>query len=169
MLGAASPTALPEGVNAVQNEMRLLDHAVHQSITAAALGDVSIVPALFHQVHQAKALTERALVAGTWKPAKGDLAGFTALDQAFHVELEKVVEAASKNDRTAVVDALDRLLPSCIACHDAHRESGLPASMKPAPAAHPEHPKGGEHPEHPKGGEHPEHPKGSEHPEHPKG
>lgn len=160
----ASPTAVPPGSNAVQNEMRLLNHAWHLSMSAAALGDVSIVPGLFHTVHQARALTDKAVEGGTWKPAKGDLAAFKALDQAFHGELEKVVQAAVANDRTAVVDGLNHLLPSCVACHDAHREPGLPASMMPTPAAHPEHPKG----EHPKG-DHPEHPKGSEHPEHPKG
>lgn len=153
-LGAASPTALPEGVNAVQNEMRLLNHAFHQSITAAALGDVSIVPGLFHEVHQARALTDKALADGAWRPAKGDLAGFTAMDQAFHGDLEKLVQAALHNDATAVVDQLDRMLPSCIACHTAHREPGLPAAMKPAPTPAAEHPAHTEHPGH---AEHPKH------------
>jgi hypothetical protein len=144
MMGAASATAVPEGVNAVQNEMRLLNHAFHKSLTAAALGDVSIIPGLFHEVHQARGLTEKALADGTWKPAKGDLTEFKAMDGAFHGELEKLVHAAQANDVTAVVDQLDRLLPSCVACHTAYREPGLPMGMKPAqPAAaeHPEHPK----------------------------
>lgn len=144
MMGGASPTAVPEGVNAVQNEMRLLNHAFHKSMTAAALGDVSIIPGLFHEVHQARGLTDKALADGTWKPAKGDLAEFKAMDGAFHGELEKLVHAAQANDVTAVVDQLDRLLPSCVACHTAYREPGLPPGMKPAQpvkAEHPEHPK----------------------------
>ncbi len=160
MEAGASPTAVPSGATAVQNEMRLLNHAVHLSMTAAALGDVSIVPGLFHQVHQARALTDQAVAAGTWKPAKGDVASFQQKDAAFHTELEGVVKAAAANDRTGVVDGLNRLLPSCVACHDAHREPGLPPMMqhmKKALAEHPEHPKGAEHPEHPKGAEHPKH------------
>lgn len=157
MEAGASPTAVPSGANAVQNEMRLLNHAVHLSMTGAALGDVSIVPGLFHQVHQARALTDQALAAGTWKPAKGDLEAFKQKDAAFHAELERVVAAAAQNDRTSVVDGLNRLLPSCVACHDAHREPGLPAMMQHmkktmgAPAEHPkgEHPAGAEHPKAP--------------------
>ena len=146
MMGAASPTALPEGVNAAQNEMRLLNHAFHMSVTAAALGDVSVIPGLFHPVHQARELTDKALAEGAWKPARGDLAAFKAMDEAFHGELEKLVRAAEANDVTAVAEQLDHLLPSCMACHAAHREPGLPAGMKPTPAEHAEHPAGAEHP-----------------------
>lgn len=130
MEAGASPSAVPQGSNAVQNEMRLLDHAVHASMTAATLGDVSIVPGLFHRVHQARALTDQALAAGTWKPARGDLDAFKRQDAAFHAQIETVVHAAVANDRTGVIDGLSRLLPNCIACHEAHREPGLPAMMR---------------------------------------
>ena len=143
MMGAASPTAIPEGVTAVQNEMRLLNHAVHMSVTAAALGDVSIIPGLFHPVHLARELTDKAVESGAWKPAKGDMAAFKAMDEVFHGELEKLMQAAQANDRTAVIDQLDHLLPSCVACHDSFREPGVPAALQPArsaPPAHAEHP-----------------------------
>ena len=54
-----------------------------------------------------------------------------------------------------MVEQLDRLLPSCVACHAAHREPGLPAGMKAMMPAAP--PAGAEHPagEHPAGAEHP--------------
>ena len=157
MDGGASSTALPQGVNAVQNEMRLLNHAVHKSMTLAALGELSMIPALFHEVHQARGLTDKALADGSWKPAKGDLAAFKQMDAAFHGELEKLVKAAQAKDQAAVVEQLDRLLPSCVACHAAHREPGLPAGMKAMMPAAP--PAGAEHPagEHPAGAEHPKH------------
>jgi Cytochrome C' len=133
MDGGASATALPDGVSAVQNEMRLLNHAFHKSMTAAALGDVSVIPPLFHEVHKARGMTDQAIAAGTWKPAKGELADFKTMDAAFHGELEKLVHAAMKNDRGTVVDQLNRLLPSCVACHDTFREPGLPGAAKAAP------------------------------------
>jgi anthranilate/para-aminobenzoate synthase component I len=116
----ASTTVAPPA-NAVQAEMRLLNDAWTKSLTASALGQLEHIPHWFHAVHEARAATEKALESGAYKPAKGDVAAFMAMDKAFHDQIEKVVEAAQKGDAAAVQTGLTGMMPSCVACHAAHR------------------------------------------------
>jgi len=53
---AASPDKLPPGVNAVQNEMRLLHEAMRDTVSAIALGKLSTIPERLHAVHRAREL-----------------------------------------------------------------------------------------------------------------
>ncbi len=116
---AASPDQLPPGVNAVQNEMRLLHEAMRDSVSAIALGKLSEIPERLHAVHRARALTEHALETGSYVlPKNADqLAAFKALDDAFHGELEKLVEAATANDPVATGTALGSVMSRCEGCH----------------------------------------------------
>lgn len=115
----ASPDTVPPGVNAVQNEMRLLHEAMRDSVSALALGTLSTIPERLHGVHRARELTEKAIENRTYVLAKnGDqLAAFKALDQSFHGELEKLVAAASANDPIATATALGFVMSRCEACH----------------------------------------------------
>jgi hypothetical protein len=115
----ASPDELPPGVNAVQNEMRLLHEAMRDSVSALALGTLSTIPERLHVVHRAKGLTEKALEAGTYTLPKnpGGLAAFKALDESFHGELETLLKAANANDPTATATALGNVMGRCEGCH----------------------------------------------------
>lgn len=119
---AAAPR--PPGVGPVAHEMRLLNDALRDTVTAIGLGDVRSIPARLHAVHAAKEETEKAIESGAWKPKKNadGLAKFKELDGAFHEELESLVSAASKNDVPATAAALGSALAKCNGCHAAYRD-----------------------------------------------
>lgn len=115
----ASPDHLPPGVNAVQNEMRLLHEAMRDTVSAIAFGTLSTIPDRLHAVHRARELTEHAVETGTYKlPRNGDqLEAFKALDESFHAELEKLVAGASANDPISTSTALGVVMSRCEGCH----------------------------------------------------
>lgn len=136
--GAASPahdhahatTATPPKVpsapaqNPVQHEMRLLLEAMQQVVAGIALGDVRAVPDVLHRVHAAKEDTAAALSSGSYEPPKNgdDVARFTAMDEAFHGELVKLVQASAKNDIAATVEAFSATMRGCDGCHTEFRK-----------------------------------------------
>ena len=117
---AAAPT--PAG-NAVQNEMRLLNEAMRDTVTAIGTGDLKTIPHRLHEVHGARELTEKAIASGAYKlPRNGDqLATFKALDESFHAELEKLFKAASANDAAATSAAFGSVMGQCDSCHTQFR------------------------------------------------
>lgn len=119
----ASPDHVPAGVTAVQNEMRLLHEAMRDSVTAIAMGTLDTIPESLHSVHRARELTEKALESGEYKlPKNGDkLAQFKELDEAFHVELEKLVAAAQSKSSQATATQLGVVLSKCDGCHTQYR------------------------------------------------
>ena len=116
---SASPEHLPPGVNAVQNEMRLLHEAMRDTVSAIANGTLSTIPDRLHAVHRARELTEHAVETGTYKlPRNGDqLEAFKALDESFHAELEKLFAGASANDPISTSTALGAVMSRCEGCH----------------------------------------------------
>lgn len=115
----ASPDHLPPGVNAVQNEMRLLHEAMRDTVSAIALGSLSTIPERLHEVDRARELTERAVESGTYRLSRhaDQLEGFKALDDAFHAELEKLAAGARANDSVATSTALGTVMARCEGCH----------------------------------------------------
>lgn len=119
----ASPDHLPAGVNAVQNEMRLLDAAMRDTVTRIAYGELRSIPASVHRVHQARALTEAAIEHGEYRPRKNAerMAQFRELDEAFHGDLEGLVEAASANDPDRTAARFGSVMARCNGCHATFR------------------------------------------------
>ena len=117
-----SPVALA-AKNPVQAEMRLLSEAMEATVRGIGSGDVREVEHALHQVHAAKEKTEAALKDGSYHPPKnGDkLARFAELDEAFHQELERLVEASRSNDVTKTTEALSNTLRACQPCHSEFR------------------------------------------------
>jgi hypothetical protein len=116
---AASPDKLPAGVNAVQNEMRLLHEAMRDTVSAIALGKLPTIPERLGAVHRARELTEQALESGSYVlPKNADqLDAFKALDESFQGELEKLAAAATANDPVATATALGAVMGRCEGCH----------------------------------------------------
>ncbi len=115
----ASPDHLPPGVNAVQNEMRLLHEAMRDTVSAIALGSLATIAERLHDVDRARELTERAVESGTYRLSRNadQLEGFKALDETFHAELEKLAASASANDSVATSTALGTVMGRCEGCH----------------------------------------------------
>ena len=114
---APSPAAAAK--NPVQAEMRLLNEAMEAAVRGIGAGDVREVEHALHRVHAAKETTEAALKDGSYHPPKNSdkLARFAELDEAFHRELERLVEASRSNDVTKTTEALSSALRACQPCH----------------------------------------------------
>lgn len=119
---APLPSASTSG-NAVQNEMRILNEAVRDSVTAIGYNRLDAIAPAIHKVHAAKELTEKALESGVYKlPKNADqLEAFKALDEAFHGELVKLLKAARANDLAATTTQLGVVLEGCTGCHTKYR------------------------------------------------
>lgn len=119
---AQAATVAPGG-NVVQAEMRLLNEALRDSVTAIGYGQLGAIPEALHRVHHAREQTEHALEAGSYTLRKnaGDVKAFRALDEAFHGELEKLVEKANANDPAGVGTQLGVVLSKCDGCHSRFR------------------------------------------------
>lgn len=105
--------------NPVQQEMRLLEEAMRDAVTAIAKGDVRGLPKQLHAVHTAADKTKQAAGSGAYAPPKNpeQLAAFRALDEAFHQEMILMVKAARRNDVSATSELFGKLMVRCHACH----------------------------------------------------
>ena len=110
--------------NAVQKEMRMLEKAMQQSVSAIAAGDVRGLPKLLHGVHMAGGDTNAALKSGKYKLPKNskDIDAFAALDAVFHKEMIVMVKAAKKNDVATTATQFGVLMNKCQACHQTYRD-----------------------------------------------
>jgi cytochrome c556 len=119
--------------NPVQLEMRLLEAAMKDSVSAIAAGDVTKLPKQLHQVHMAAGDTGAALKDGSYKPPRNaeKVAEFIALDEAFHKAMIQMVKAARKNDLEKTATHFGGLMQRCHGCHAQFR--ALPPERKSKP------------------------------------
>jgi len=108
---------------AVKHEMRLLDGAFKNLLDAILLDTPETIEAPFHEVHNAKMETGKALRAGKIKlPKNGDKVDeFVQMDEAFHNKLRKLLGAARKKDRQGIKASAHEILDGCIQCHNKFR------------------------------------------------
>ncbi len=118
--GAEGPA--PTG-NPVQQEMQLLTAALESAVRGIGNRDVRSVEHALHKVHAAKGATGKAIGDGSYRPPKNPdgLERFEELDEAFHAELVKLVEASRANDIAATADALGGVMRGCEGCHSEFR------------------------------------------------
>lgn len=118
---AASALGPPQ--NPVQAEMRALNAATRDWVTAIAQNDLGSIPGGIHRVHEARLVTEKALEKGEYRPPKpgSELASFKQKDEAFHGELVKLLQAAKANDLPGATKQLGVVLEGCTSCHLEYR------------------------------------------------
>jgi hypothetical protein len=114
---------LPEGVNAVQYEMRVLNPAMQEILTLIANDKLEGIPAQIKTVHPARQLTMKAVEQGQYEPpVNADKMGeFEELDNDFHDDLKSLVAAAKKDDLEAATDSYANLVQGCTNCHTRFR------------------------------------------------
>jgi cytochrome c556 len=117
-------TTVEVASNPVQHEMQLLDTAMHAMLTGIARGDVRAARAAFEDVDRAKQATEAALESGRYVLARNGnrLAHFRELDEAFHADVEKMLEVAARNDVPATAEAFASVVRRCESCHAEFRK-----------------------------------------------
>lgn len=113
----------PAADSLVKVEMRLLDKAFKNLIDSLILNNPKAIEEPFHEVHMAKANTEKALEKGEIKLPKNNdkMKQFVELDEQFHGKLEALIEASRKGDMKAVQDVTHKLLNGCVLCHNKFR------------------------------------------------
>lgn len=114
---------LPPGTNAVQNEMRLLNTAMQNTLTLIANNQLDGVQAQILTVHPARELTAKALEQGAYKPPKNPdkLDEFVKTDEEFHDKLVVLLKASKANDLPAATTAYTDLVQGCTSCHQTFR------------------------------------------------
>ena len=124
-----TPTSLgdlPEGTNAVQNEMQKLDEAMKVILTLIANDELQGIPPQLKKVHPARQLTMKAVEQGKYKPPKNadNMDEFKKLDDEFHKDLQDLLEASKNDDLQAATDAYSELVQGCTNCHTKFRFEG---------------------------------------------
>lgn len=109
--------------NAVRTEMVQLECVLQRVVRAIGRDNLAAVAPMFEALDRTKQATEHALETGDYKLAQGDLAGFRAMDEAFHHSLEALVAASAKNDHAVTATALGAVLVQCQTCHATFRKT----------------------------------------------
>lgn len=114
---------LPEGVNAAQYEMRLLNEAMRNTLTLIANDTLEGIPAEIKKVHPARQLTEKALEQGKYAPPKNadKMEAFAEQDDQFHGDLKGLLKAAEQDDLEKATEQYGKLVEGCTSCHTEFR------------------------------------------------
>jgi cytochrome c556 len=109
--------------NPIKAEMRLLNDAFHNLINSIILNNPKAVEEPFHEVHRAKANTEKALERGDVRLPKNNdkIKQFIEMDKEFHENMEILIKASRKGDMNKVQKTTHELLNGCIGCHNKFR------------------------------------------------
>jgi len=123
VVNAEEAKTAPPADNPVKAEMRLLDKAFKNLIDSLILNNPKAIEEPFHEVHMAKANTEKALEKGEIRLPKNNdkIKQFVEMDEQFHGNLEALIEASRKGDMKAVQDVTHKLLNGCVQCHNKFR------------------------------------------------
>jgi len=114
---------LPEDVNAVQNEMQLLNTAMQNTLTLIANDALEGIPAQIKKVHPARQLTAKALEQGRYEPPVNadNMERFKELDAQFHRDLKGLLKASKEDDLQGATEQYGKLVNGCTNCHTQFR------------------------------------------------
>jgi len=127
LLAFASTTAAEEGKtepeNPIKIEMRLLNKAFLNLMDSLILNNLKAIEEPFHEVHKAKANTEKALEKGEIKLPKNNdrLKQFIEMDEQFHKKMKALIQVSGKGDMKKTQEIAHQLLNGCIKCHNMFR------------------------------------------------
>ena len=114
---------LPDGVNVVQYEMRLLTAAMQNILQLIADERLDEIHDQIRGVHPVYDLTHQAIDEEVYRPpANPDrIDDFVEMDDDFHDELRELVGAANDDDMEGVTEQYGRLVDGCASCHGEFR------------------------------------------------
>ena len=103
--------------------MRTLTGILELTVKSIGARDVRPIDHELHRLHAAKQATITAIHRGTYTLPKNadNVAGFEAMDEVFHADLEKLAAASRANDVQAAAEVLASLIRGCEGCHAAFR------------------------------------------------
>lgn len=103
---------------AEHQKRNMRDHlvAVQELTGALAVGDFSEVQRVAARLGSSPQMTRTCEHLGAHAP------GFTELALNFHTTADTIAEAATRRDRDAVLEALNRTLAACTSCHATYKQ-----------------------------------------------
>jgi hypothetical protein len=106
-------------VNPLIEEMRTLDVAFRDIVSAVAIGDGRRVNKSIDSLHGLRERTHKAVETGMIRLPRNQhrLKEFLKLDERFHTELELLSKAAHKNNQRKMLILTKKLLDGCVNCH----------------------------------------------------
>ncbi len=116
-----APEGNPE--NALIEEMRKLDSAFREIVSAVALGDGHRAHLAIETLHGAMEKTQEALHHGEVRLRKNAARAedFERMDREFHADLEALARAAHHDDIREMSGLTKKLLDGCVSCHTVFR------------------------------------------------
>lgn len=123
--GTASGAELHEAENLILKEMAALDGAFKVTIEAIVLNQMESIAPAFEDVRKAREEVEAAVKKGAKisLPKNQKLfREFVRLDDRFHIELEKMLDAAKEKKSRVVKRQAHKLLDACVGCHETFKK-----------------------------------------------
>ncbi|KWT76796.1 cytochrome c [Candidatus Magnetominusculus xianensis] len=112
------------GDNPLVDEMLILDGVFKEIVSAVAVGSGSRVVNALEPMHGTREKTHEGIHSGKVKIPKNQkrIGEFVKLDEEFHHNLEKLAEAARKENKDAMLSITKKLLDGCINCHKTFKQ-----------------------------------------------
>ncbi len=123
-LAQNSATAQKSSVSPLAAEMKVLEDAMRDMVSAIADADGVIVVKAVESLREPGEKTHQALRAGTISlPKNGDrMDDFQRSYDSFHAHIEALGRAGSRNNVEAMLALTKQLLENCVACHRTYRK-----------------------------------------------
>jgi hypothetical protein len=120
--GAESKEAA-KGQNPLIEEMKILDATFREIVSAVAVGDGVRVVNAIKSMHGTMEKTHEELHSGAVRIPRnsGREKEFVRLDKSFHLELEKLGNAANSGKKQEMLSRTKKLLDGCVQCHGIFR------------------------------------------------
>lgn len=105
--------------NPLLEEMRALDSAFREAVSAVATGEGERVYRSLEPIQGLREKTHHAIESGMIRLPKNQhrLKEFLKLDMKFHTELDLLLKAARRNNQRKMLLLTKRLLDGCVNCH----------------------------------------------------
>lgn len=123
--GIAAGAEKQEAENLILKEMAALDSAFKETIDALVMNQPERIGPAFEEARKAREEVEGAVKKGAKiaLPKNQKLfSEFVRLDDRFHFELEKLLDAAKVKKTKIVKKQMHKLLDACINCHEVFRK-----------------------------------------------
>jgi cytochrome c556 len=116
--------AQPSATNALVDEMKTLDNAFRDIVSAVALSDTAKVHEALQSMHGAMEKTHEGMRAGTVILPKNATRSkeFIERDKKFHEKLDALDRAVRRNNPREMLRITKQLLDGCVLCHQTFRK-----------------------------------------------
>lgn len=112
------------GDNPILDEMVIVDKAFREIVSAVAVGSGPKVLRALQPLHAASEKTYDDLHSGALTLPKNEknISEFVNMDEKFHHHIEKLAEAAHKDNKDTMLSITKKLMDACVNCHKTFKQ-----------------------------------------------